>query len=223
MFHVKHFESGLEERHVSVLIRQALGDAITDDLLPPFLPWERFALLATEMEKGASVLGLTGYKDSGTILTRLMAPALVAFRWLCPGEPLKVAEVGSGSGAMGLTLAIAAPAWRVYLLDRRRRATAFGEIVAMRLSVSNVVALTGDAANPPSGFPTFDAALFRAVKAIEEDLALARSFVRPGGRAIIWTSPSFQSSESPPWRLIEVVTLQNVRLSVRAFEHLGEN
>ncbi len=224
MFHVKHpgRESDLQAEDARALILAVVGDAVGVDLGDADEKLLRLLALARELSGPGTALGLTGYASPRRALQRLVAPALAALRWLAVGQELKVTEVGGGSGALGLGLAIVAPAWRVYIVDRRQRATGFAEVVALRLGVRNVTAITADAGKAPEAIRESDAAVFRAVGTLEQDLDLAQHIVRVGGKALIWTSSAALSPLRAGWQEVGRLELAAVELSVRAFEHTGD-
>lgn len=223
MFHVKHPRPGpeLTVEDARAVILEIVGDAAPPGLAEEDATFAALLALARELCGPGAALGLTGYASPRAALGHLIAPALGALRWLAHQQELKVTEVGSGSGALGLTLAIVAPAWRVYLLDRREKATTFAEVVALRLGLRNAMAVKGDARQPPATVVNSDAAVFRAVDKPERDLDLARHLVSVGGKTIIWTSSTIPSPVRPQWQEIGRLQLAHVGLSVRAFERMG--
>jgi 16S rRNA G527 N7-methylase RsmG len=177
----------------------------------------KLARLAAEIATGGWRLGLTKYNAAAEVLERLMLPALVALRWLAAEEVLRVVDVGAGAGGAGLTLALLVPRWRVIMADRRQRAAAFCELLAVRLGVSNVQVLVANLPRDGHGLAPADAALFRAVGSPAEDLDMAATCVRPGGKAIIWTSEARPQPRAEGWSLLERLELPAERLLVLAF------
>ena len=99
----------------------------------------------------------------------------------------RVAEVGCGTGAMGMAIAMAMPEVEVLLIDRRQKAVGFCEIIVWRLELPNVKVIQADLEQDSSPVGRVDAALFRAVSPVPEDLEMAEEIVRRGGLALIWT------------------------------------
>ncbi|MGD9519012.1 MAG: RsmG family class I SAM-dependent methyltransferase [Armatimonadota bacterium] len=216
-------ETHLDPASVLPLVHEALGAVMPTGRLNSWDVCERLAALATELSTSGHTLGLTGYSTPETVLSRLMAPSLVLLSWLSPVQSLRVVEVGSGSGALGLTLAVLAPRWHITLLDRRSRATTFAEILALRLRLSNVAAVTGDASHPPPDLQPGHAALFRAVGSLAADLQLAQRVTLPRGLAVIWTSPEAPAPSTSLWRPVGNRLLPALGLSVRAFTRNRED
>lgn len=173
-------------------LRFALGAVATALGLPaPCLSDTQAALLmrlSEEMASGAAKIGLTNYSSTQTILDRLICPALAALAWLDAEAPLRVADIGAGSGALGITLAVLCPRWHVTMVDRREKACRFAEVIALRLGLDRVSVLQADAREDRPAAEQFDAACFRAVASPLGDLSLASGWVKPGGVAVLWTS-----------------------------------
>lgn len=187
MFHVKHYAS-LDPGTVRTGLcaaAQALG------LCPPEIRAEQLATLgrlATEVTPGAARIGLTKYSSSDAVLERLMVPAMGALVWLDANAPLRVVEIGTGAGVLGMTLAVLCPRWHVTLVDRREKACRFVEVLALRLGLEGVDVLQADAREARPFSNRFDAALFRAVASPAEDLAIAEGWLTASGVAVLWTS-----------------------------------
>jgi len=173
-------------------------------------------LLATDAHK----LGLTGYSTAVEVVRGLITPSLIALRWLSPEERLEVLEIGAGSGAVGLSLAIVAPRWQLVLVDRRQRSVSFCDLAALRLGLNNVTARVADARKPQGPSVSADAALFRAVASPAEDLAMAENFTAPKGRAIIWSASGTDWPEREGWNRLEALSLPGEGPSVAAYERI---
>jgi 16S rRNA G527 N7-methylase RsmG len=219
MFHVKH-PAGAK----TLLTPEDIAEAVTSTaqamgvqgLLVDSAKAQAIRRLAEEIASAARV-GLTSYHDAREVFTGLVLPAVAAFRWLAAGEPLQVVEIGAGSGALGFTLAVLAPDWRVTLLDRREKAVAFMEIAALRLKLANAFPIAADARQPAAG-EGYDAALFRAVASPDEDLDLAGHWLGSGGVCLIWTSASLPAPpESEHWMQVGVLPARDSRMSVLAY------
>ncbi len=209
--------SEVEER-----IRAVLGGVIDSSRILSHIPSDSIATLAREVASSAPRLGLSKYDTPSAVLDNLILPAFVVFRWLSPEEQLSIIDVGAGCGAMGLALALSCPSWRVHLIDRRKRATSFVEILILRLGVPNATAILADAHAPPSALILADAALFRAVASPASDLQMAQQLTRPGGLAIIWTSPDAEPCHVQSWSLKEELFVPAARLKVMAFARTTE-
>jgi 16S rRNA G527 N7-methylase RsmG len=222
MFHVKH-QAGSESPLTPEGIVEAIN-AMAHELGVPGLgiainsPTGN-VLIELSMGLWASErVGLTSYHSLQEVVGGLVLPSVAAFRWLEPDKPLDIVEIGAGAGALGLTLALVAPSWRVTLVDRREKAVAFMEIIATRLKLANAYPVAGDMRKRGPDAELYDAALFRAVGSPEEDLEIALGWVKPGGLCLIWTSAR---AEIPPdtalWSQVGAVAARDDRMSVLAF------
>lgn len=212
VFHVKQSE-GLTETYVQDAIVEAA--AAVGVAMPPLTEAQAAALLqlALHVASGGKRLGLTNYSSPRVVLERLIAPAVGASAWLERTAPLRVADIGAGTGAVGMTLAVLCPQWRLTMVDRRQKACRFIEILALRLGLETVEVLQADACKPRPPDLRFDGALFRAVASPRDDLALAAGWVKPSGIAVVWTSAAkLEALENlPGWLFLgkRVVTGRN--------------
>lgn len=97
-----------------------------------------------------------------------------------------VADIGTGGGFPGVPLAVVRPDVQVELFDRTEKKILFLKTTLAKLGVKNArarhVRLEGD--REAEGLPIFDVAVSRAFTAPPEWVALARQYVRPGGRIL---------------------------------------
>jgi len=91
----------------------------------------------------AAQLGLTQYRRGADVALQLMAPVVPLAAVLASGDK-RVAEVGAGSGALGLALAAVCPTVHVTLIDRRRRAAGFIDLAIRRFGIVNAAAVCDD-------------------------------------------------------------------------------
>lgn len=147
--------------------------------LGPLSPADRSRLeaLAAWLAERAYPLGLTNFATPEDVLEQALLPARALFSVL-PG-PLsgRWADLGAGSGALGLTLAILAPLAQFDLLDRRRRVIAFLDLTIRRFRVPNAFAVLADVSTPPPA-PPWDGVCLRAVAPGPEGLCLAAPHAR---------------------------------------------
>ena len=125
----------------------------------------------------AAPLGLVGYTTAAEIERQALAPALWLPHMLGGHVIGSWLEIGPGSGAAGLMLALASPAAYLHLMDRRERAVAFIDLTIQRFRVRNAVARLQDAARgvPPRAYT---GVCFRALTEPTAALALAASLSR---------------------------------------------
>ena len=103
----------------------------------------RCADIAVWLGPRAARLGLTQFAGGPDVARELMTPAfplIAAFSV----DVARVAEVGAGSGALGLAVAVLCPTVDVTLIDRRRRATGFIELAIRRFGLTNATAACDD-------------------------------------------------------------------------------
>jgi len=190
-----------------------------DDLVDP-ARCARFAELVGRRASGVPVAYLTGRRGfwsfdlavtPATLIPRADTERLVelALVRLSPGRPLRVADLGTGSGAIALALAQERPAASVVATDASGDALAVARANAQALGMANVDFRLGDwyaplagerfdliASNPPyieAGDPHLDAGDLRfepagalasgsdGLDAIRTIVAGAPSHLQPGG------------------------------------------
>ncbi|MCD6350618.1 MAG: class I SAM-dependent methyltransferase [Armatimonadetes bacterium] len=210
----------MDQHAISEAITTVLRDYVEQQHQLSFAVLEQMMALAKLLATDAHKLGLTGYSTAPEVVRGLIAPSLIALRWLSPEERLEVLEIGAGSGAVGLTLAIVAPRWRVVLVDRRQRGVSFCDIAALRLGLNNVTARVADARKPQARAVSADAVLLRAVAPPAQDLAMAENFTARKGRAIIWSASGTDWPEREGWKRLEALSLPGEGPSVAAYERI---
>jgi 16S rRNA G527 N7-methylase RsmG len=176
MFHVKH-ESPDSVNKLDAALHEA-GGTPAHGMLSQLADWLAIAGRST---------GLTHYSTSELVVTRGMMPAVGIVRVAVESRAGSFAEIGPGSGALGLAVAVALPALPVVLLDRRPKCVTFIETTAARLRLQNVrVQVATLPVDDPSevGGP-FDVVAVRAFAAGPVAIQAAASIVREGGR-VLW-------------------------------------
>jgi len=91
----------------------------------------------------AARLGLTQYATGAEVARELMAPGFPLVAELS-GVVGGVAEAGAGCGALGLSLGVLCPTIEIALIDRRRRAAGFIDLVIRRFAIANARAVCDD-------------------------------------------------------------------------------
>lgn len=142
--------------------------------------------LSAWIARAGVAAGLTGYDTADAVRTQGMAPAIaIADRLGC--SAFRVAEIGPGSGALGLALAILRPDSRVVLVDSSARSAALVDMTARRLRIANAVAhRVRLPMNEPEeiGGP-FDVVIVRAFAPAAVAVPMAAGLCRKGGR-VMW-------------------------------------
>ena len=154
-------------------------------MLPPGVEGRLDELSAWIAHAGVAA-GLTGYDTADAVRAQGIAPATaIADRLGC--SAFRVAEIGPGSGALGLALALLRPDSRIVLVDSSARSAAFIDMTARRLRIANAVALRARLpVNEPEeiGGP-FDVVIVRAFAPAAVAVPTAAGLCREGGR-VIW-------------------------------------
>ncbi len=148
---------------------------------------EQFEVLAEWLAERAAALGLSQYRDVPVVLTAALAPTFALWELMDMGRICRVMDLGAGSGALGLTLAIAQPHLAVDLVDRRAKAATFLELTAQRLGVGNICVICGEARELATSYAhKYDLVCFRALAAAETALGRAYPFLQPEGHIAAW-------------------------------------
>ncbi|WP_219729915.1 16S rRNA (guanine(527)-N(7))-methyltransferase RsmG [Sodalinema gerasimenkoae] len=105
-----------------------------------------------------------------------------------PDSP-RLVDIGTGGGFPGIPLAIARPDWSLTLLDSTQKKVRFLQAAIAHLQLSQVQAIAGRAETLGALRPYrggYDVALLRAVAAPSVCLGYARSWLKPGGWAVLY-------------------------------------
>ena len=147
---------------------------------------------AALLEERAISLGLVAGSDRERLWDRHIVDCLratVAFR---PEDRLAY-DLGSGAGLPGIVLACALPERRFRLIEPRRRAVAFLELVVERLALHNVEILNvrAEELSDPA-----DVVTARAFAPADRAWAAARRLLRPGGRLVYFAGKRLNDPEA---------------------------
>ncbi len=115
----------------------------------------RFAALVTRRAVGEPVAYLTGRREFWSLMLEVTADALIprpeteilveqALALLPQDEPLRVADLGTGSGAIAVALAHERHHWHLYALDRSPACVRVARRNAVRLGVRQLRFLVGN-------------------------------------------------------------------------------
>jgi 16S rRNA (guanine527-N7)-methyltransferase len=135
---------------------------------------------------------MTALRSPEEIVRGLFLDSLLFLRVL-PPRPLKVVDIGAGSGIPGLPIRLVDSAISLTLIEAKRKRVSFLLTACRELGLGGVQVLEGRAERlvdeNPGVAGTFDAVVARAVGAEEELLPLALSYVRPGGVVVLAGAP----------------------------------
>ena len=135
---------------------------------------------------------MTALASPREIVHGLFLDSLLFLRVL-PPRPLKIVDIGAGSGIPGLPIRLADPAISLTLIEAKRKRVSFLLAACRELNLSDVEVLEGRAERLVEEVPeiagSFDAAVARAVGAEDDFLPLAYRYLRPGGMVVLGGSP----------------------------------
>lgn len=171
-----------------------------DSLIPKL---EAYAELLLEWNR--SVSNLVSHKDEERFVERHLAESLAPAAAARDLGAAKWLDLGSGGGLPAIPMALAGIGESWTLVESRRMKTLFLEKAVDELGLkqveivrSRLEALVEDAEE--SG-PQYDAFTSRATLRLAPTLEMAKSFVRPGGAALLWKGERFdeERSSSSEW------------------------
>ncbi len=159
----------------------------------------QLASLAAWLADRAFPLGLTNYRTAADLATHFLLPTFAFSRLAGSAPPRPVLDLGAGSGALGLTLAILYPDTPLVLADRRQRAATFMNLTRARLGLDNVevrqVSAEVLAKSSGSGFA---AICFRALAPAGLALPLVEPLLASCGWVAAWHQADDEAFLSPP-------------------------
>ncbi|HEX7950242.1 MAG TPA: 16S rRNA (guanine(527)-N(7))-methyltransferase RsmG [Candidatus Limnocylindrales bacterium] len=147
-------------------------------------------------------INLTSITDPATVATRHVLDSLAALP-LLTGEPaapraalgLRLADIGSGGGFPGLTLAAALPGSRVTLIESIAKKARFLQVAAAAMGLADRATVRAAraeavAARDPAAW---DIVTARAVASLDDIVELAMPLLRVGGRLLAWKGPDIEA------------------------------
>jgi len=182
---------------------------------------QHIARLSRWLAERAPALSISKYSDPATVLSRAMAPALALSDLIDPDNIKQVADLGAGSGALGLTLAILQLDWRVDLVERRAKIATFLQLTAQHVGIDNAKVLTMDAESIPDACAAYyDLVCFRALASPGIAFRLAYPLVNPTGYIAAWHQPDDQGFRQPhlPFRQVATAKTSVPDLVVSLYE-----
>ncbi len=194
---------------------QDLGREVGLDVNPDQV--RRLEALAAWLAQRAFPLGLTNYQSPSDVAAQAIAPTFALFRLLRPPICGKALDLGTGSGVLGLTLALLCPGLQVTLADRRRKAAAFVRLTAACLGLDTVEVREVTAEKLAQTDPeSFDLVCFRALAKPEAALRLAAPLLAPAGSVAVWHRSGEEGYVWPGegWRVLATAETSVTGLSV---------
>jgi 16S rRNA (guanine527-N7)-methyltransferase len=161
---------------------------------------------------------MTALRSPSEIVRGLFLDSLLFLRVL-PPRPLKVVDIGAGSGIPGLPIRLADPAISLTLIEAKRKRVSFLLTTCRELGLSDVRVLEGRAerivAEGPEIAESFDAVVARAVGAEQDLLPLALRYLRPGGVVVLGGSPRTGGSGQMQAVRVSIPGTRNTRVFLR--------
>jgi 16S rRNA G527 N7-methylase RsmG len=147
---------------------------------------------AQDIARWSSATGVSGFDNPAAVATELIVPAVRLAPVVERLEATRVLDIGAGSGAGSLPLALLVPRVCLTCLEVRRKAAVFIEHAARRMGLQVTVAVgrAESLADDPSMRHRFDLTLCRAVGPLTATITWAEAFASPGGSSIFWRPPS---------------------------------
>lgn len=187
MFHVKH--EGLTSRAA------AMGVELTPEQGLQLEAYEQ--LLADK----AGALGMIGKADLARLRERHILDCLRAVP-VVTDDDRSAADLGSGAGLPGIVVAIARPGLAVTLIESRQWRSAFLELAAERLELSNV-SVAHARVDTVSG--SFDLCFARAFADSKRSWRVAERLLTPAGRLVYFAGESFDPDQGVPAEVRAVI------------------
>lgn len=142
----------------------------------------RLAAFGDLLERWNRSFNLVSRQDVGRLRARHLLDSLSASPWLAGTS---IMDLGTGAGLPGVPLAIAHPQRSFTLVDRSNRKIRFIGNACRSLGLDNVTPVAGDVRSLPAA-SRFDTIVARAVADVASVWALARIWLPPGGRLVVW-------------------------------------
>jgi len=135
--------------------------------------------------------------SSPTAIIRELFLGSLLFRGLLPAGPLKLLDIGAGSGIPGLPIRLADPHVSLTLMEARRKRVSFLRAACRELGLIDVTVREGRAESlveEPGLSEAFDAVVSRAVGPPDRFIPMAMGYVKPGGVVVIFGSSQLPAS-----------------------------
>jgi len=162
---------------------------------------------------------MTALRSPVEIVRGLFLDSLLFLRVL-PPRPLKVADIGAGSGVPGLPIRLADSSISLTLIEVKRKRVSFLHAACRELGLTDTRILEGRAERiidaDPGVAGSFDAVVARAVGAEQELLPIALQYLRPGGVVVLAGSPRTSGTGSMQVVKVPVPGTRNTRVFLRA-------
>lgn len=149
---------------------------------------------------------MTALRSPAEIVRGLFLDSLLFLPVLPAARPIKIVDIGAGSGVPGLPMRIVDPEIALTLVEAKRKRASFLLAVARELELSDVKVIEGRAEALVHEDPTlaegFDAVVARAVGPAGHLFPLAMSYLRPGGTVVLAGGPG--ATKEPRFEVVKV-------------------
>lgn len=162
---------------------------------------------------------MTALRSPVEIVRGLFLDSLLFLRVL-PPRPLKVADIGAGSGIPGLPIRLVDSRISLTLIEAKRKRVSFLRTACRELDLTDTRIFEGRAEriiDEESGVAgSLDAVVARAVGAEQELLPIALRYLKPGGVVVLAGSPQTSGAGSMQVVKVPVPGTRNTRVFLRA-------
>jgi 16S rRNA (guanine527-N7)-methyltransferase len=164
---------------------------------------------------------MTALTSPSAIVRELFLHSLL-FRGLLPPGPIKLLDIGAGSGIPGLPIRLADPQVALTFVEARRKRVSFLRAACRALELEDVVIREGRAealATEPMLSEVFDAVVARSVGPPERLVPMAMGYLKAGGVVVI-SGPPRPATAGGPVQAIQVPIpgSSSTRLFLRAMK-----
>jgi 16S rRNA (guanine527-N7)-methyltransferase len=165
--------------------------------------FERYLDLFTRWNQ---VHRMTALRSPAEIVRGLFLDSLLFLPVLPTFRPIKVVDIGAGSGVPGLPMRIVDSEIALTLVEAKRKRASFLLAVGRELGLSDVKVIEGRAEGLVQEGPTlaegFDVVVARAVAPANHLFPLAMRYLRPGGTVVLAGGPG--ATKGPDFEVVKV-------------------
>jgi 16S rRNA (guanine527-N7)-methyltransferase len=149
---------------------------------------------------------MTALRSPAEIVRGLFLDSLLFLPVLPASRPIKVVDIGAGSGVPGLPMRIVDPEIELTLVEAKRKRASFLLAVGRELGLSSVKVIEGRAEALVQEDPTlaegFDVVVARAVGPASHLFPLAMPYLKPGGTVVLAGGPG--AAKGPGFEVVKV-------------------
>ncbi len=154
---------------------------------------ESFRIYLHELKKWARVHNLTSLTDEEDIIIRHFLDSLL-FLAAIPEDTKNIIDVGTGAGFPGVPLKILRPGIKLYLLEKRKKKTAFLRHIVSRLNLKEATILDTslEELGKIDSLPLFEVAVTRALFSVRDFMDKVSLIVKEGGLMILSKGKNYE-------------------------------